>query len=70
MSCVCRVQVCDFDAGVNRLSFPFREQSKHGYYNGTYSVTMPPPYFGLSRHKADYDRNRTLLSLLFGFIVS
>jgi len=52
--------VNDFDAGVSRLRFQFREPSKHSIYNGAYSVAMPPPYFGLSRHKADYDRNRTL----------
>jgi hypothetical protein len=60
--------VSDFDAGVSRLSFQFNnELRQHGYYNGAYAVAMPPPYFGLSRHKADYDRNRTLprLSLLF-----
>jgi hypothetical protein len=68
VSCrVCGVKVCDFDAGVNRLSFQFREPRKHGFYNGTYSVAMPPPYFGLSRHKADYNRNRTPRPPTFAF---
>lgn len=57
------VHVSDFDAGVSRLSFQFNnELRQHGYYNGAYAVAMPPPYFGLSRHKADYDRNRFVLA--------